>query len=226
MRQMLGIVVIALPILFNVFFALLSAKFDYPEILRKPTGTVLERFSAGGNILVMIWWGFAATAVAFAPISAALAVEWGTNEALTTATIVSGALAGLVQFLGLMRWPFLVPHLAREFAVASEAKKETIDVVFQSANRFLGVAVGEHLGYLFTGLWTVLLSVSMLTGVRIEPILGILGCLVGLLLSLCAFEFVGRNEATGWKFAAVVTPYAYIAWSLWLVVIGGWLVLA
>lgn len=220
MKQTLGIVVIALPILFNLFFGLLSARFDYPEILRKPTGTVLERFSSGGNNLVMMWWGFAATAIAFAPISAALAVEWGTSVALTTVTIVLGALAGLVQFLGLVRWPFLVPHLAREFAVASDTKKETIDVVFQSANRFLGVAVGEHLGYLFTGMWTVLLSVSMLTGAGIEPTVGILGCLVGLVLSLCAFEFVGRYEETGWKFAAVVTPYAYIAWSLWLAVIG------
>jgi hypothetical protein len=29
-------------------------------------------------------------------------------------------------------------------------------VVFQTLNRYLRMAVGEHLGYLFTGLWTAL----------------------------------------------------------------------
>ena len=53
------------------------------------------------------------------------------------------------QFLGLIRWPFLVPYLARADAEpdASPARREAVDVVFQSFNRYLGVGVGEHLGY-------------------------------------------------------------------------------
>src|SRR5439155_12238326 len=33
---------------------------------------------------------------------------------------------------------------------------EAVDIVFQSFNRYLGVAVGEHLGYALTGAWTTL----------------------------------------------------------------------
>lgn len=65
-------------------------------------------------------------------------------------------LAALVQFLGLIRWPFLVLYLARVDAEpdASPARPEAVDVVFQVFNRYLGVAVGEHLGYLLAGTLT------------------------------------------------------------------------
>jgi hypothetical protein len=54
-----------------------------------------------------------------------------------------------VQFLGWIGWPFLVPYLARAASApdARPARLEAVDVVFQSFNRYLGVAVGEHLGY-------------------------------------------------------------------------------
>ena len=68
--------------------------------------------------------------------------------------VVVGVTAALVQALGLLRWVFLVPHLARESASGADPK--TIDLVFQSFHRYLGVAVGEHLGYLGTGAWTIL----------------------------------------------------------------------
>jgi hypothetical protein len=31
---------------------------------------------------------------------------------------------------------------------------------------------------------------------------------------------VGPFERKGWQLAATITPYAYIAWSLWLVATG------
>ncbi len=81
---------------------------------------------------------------------------------LALATTV-GVLAALVQFLGLVRWPFLVPYLARTAADpdASAARREAVDVVFQSFNRYLGVAVGEHLGYGVTGAWTTLTGIAL-----------------------------------------------------------------
>ena len=39
-----GVVLIAVPILFNVSFALLAQRFDYPDVLRRPTDEVLKRF--------------------------------------------------------------------------------------------------------------------------------------------------------------------------------------
>jgi hypothetical protein len=115
MTQVLtGLLLLVLPVAYNLFFTLLARSFDYPDILRQPTDQVLERFTAGGSRLVLIWWGFAMSAVLLAPavvlLSATLADADPTVLGLATAI---GLLAALVQFLGLVRWPFAVPHLAR-----------------------------------------------------------------------------------------------------------------
>lgn len=218
-----SLLLIGLPIAFNAAFALLAVKFDYPDILRRPTEEVLERFRQGGSSLVLLWWAFAMTAVLLAPlallVSAALA---GADPILLGLGTAIGVLAAIVQFLGLFRWPFLVPYLARVAAEpnATPARREAIDVVFQSFNRYLGVAVGEHLGYLFTGAWSIFVGVAITQGTVIPSWLGIVGIVVGALLALCSLEFVGPFERGGWKVAAILTPIAYILWSLWLVNLG------
>jgi len=210
---------LALPVAFNVAFGALAASFDYPDILRRPTHEILSRFREGGTRLVLWWWAFALTAVAMAPLAVlvALALD-GASDSLRVLGASVGVLAAMVQFLGLVRWPFLVPLLARLDADpdASPARREAVDVVFQAFHRYLGVGVGEHLGYLFTGAWTVLVGVA-LTESSIAPTwVGIPGIVVGAVLVLCSLEFVGPAERDGWRLAAVLTPLTYVAWSLWL----------
>ena len=88
-----------------------------------------------------------------------------------------GLLAALVQFLGLIRWPFAVPHLARTATdpTATAATRDAVEVTFQTLNRYLGVAVGEHLGYLFTGLWTALAGIAVIQSDLLHPLFGIIG---------------------------------------------------
>jgi hypothetical protein len=50
-----GLLLIAVPLAFNAAFALLAARFDYPDILRRPTADVLAKFRAGGTPLVLLW---------------------------------------------------------------------------------------------------------------------------------------------------------------------------
>ena len=124
-------------------------------------------------------------------------------------------LAALVQFLGLIRWTFLVPFLAQV-----DADDQVVDIVFQAFHRYLGVAVGEHLGYLFTGAWTSLAGVALVQSAAVPGWLGVIGIAIGPVLAACSLEFVGR----GWKPAERLTPIAYIAWSLWLVATGAALI--
>ncbi|MDQ2660777.1 MAG: DUF4386 domain-containing protein [Actinomycetota bacterium] len=218
-----GILLIALPIAFNVAFAALAKVFDYPDILRRPTGEVLERFRAGGTGLVLLWWGFTMTAVLFAALAVLVASALGDADPVVLALGATvGVLAAAVQVLGLVRWPFLIPYLARAHAdpAATDARKDAIDVVFQSFNRYLGVAVGEHLGYLLTGTWSILVGVAMLQSTELHLLVGSAGILIGLVLAICSLEFVGPFEPDGWRLAGVLTPFTYIAWSLWLVVAG------
>jgi hypothetical protein len=212
---------IALPLAFNLCFLLLARRFDYPDVLRWPTSEVLARFRAGGSALLLLWWAFTLTAVLLVPLAVLLAASLvGANPGLIVVAGATGVLAGAVQFLGLVRWPFLVPYLARLDVDASPARREAIDVVFQSFNRYLGVAVGEHLGYLFTGGWSVLSGVALVQATNTPAWLGIVGIVVGGLLIMCSLEFIGRFEPGGWKLAAAVTPVAYLMWSAWLMAVG------
>ena len=49
-----GLFLIVVPLAFNAAFGLLAARFDYPDILRRPTGEVLTRFREGGTALVLM----------------------------------------------------------------------------------------------------------------------------------------------------------------------------
>ena len=113
-----GVLLVVLPVADNGLYTLLARGFDYPDILRQLTDQVLARFVAGGSRLVLTWWGFAMSAVLLAPavvlLSATLADADPTVLALATAI---GLLAALVQFLGLVRWPFAVAHLHPLFGV-------------------------------------------------------------------------------------------------------------
>jgi hypothetical protein len=222
-RVAAGILLIALPIAFNAAFGALAATFDYPNVLRRPTAEILERFRSGGSRLVLFWWAFAMTAVLFAPLAVLVAASLdGASAVLLGLGVTVGVLAAAVQFLGLIRWAFVVPYLARAYDVEaiSDARRDAIDIVFQSLNRYLGVAVGEHLGYLLTGAWSILVGVAVLQQGDLHPVVGIAGIVIGAVLAVCSIEFVGGFEPHGWKLAGVVTPFAYIAWSLWLVAMG------
>lgn len=218
-----GLLLILVSIGFNAAFALLAARFDYPDILREPTADVLAKFRAGGAQLVLLWWCFALTAVLMVPLVVLLSSAISDADAtLLTVATTTGVLAAAVQFLGLIRWPLLVPYLARTAVEpeASPARLEAVDIVFQSFNRYLGVAVGEHLGYLLTGAWTTLTGIALTQTTAAPSWVGALGILIGPVLMLCSLEFVGRHEPTGWKLAERLTPITYIAWSLWLIASG------
>jgi hypothetical protein len=218
-----GLLLIVVPLAFNAAFALLAARFDYPDVLREPTSEVLARFRAGGSSLVLLWWAFAMTAALMVPLVVLLsqAIDDADPALLGVATTV-GVLAALVQLLGLVRWPFLVPYLARADAdpAASPARREAVDVVFQAFNRYLGVGVGEHLGYGLTGAWTTLTGFALTQSSAVPGWTGVLGIVIGPVLMLCALEFVGGHEPTGWKLAEKLTPITYVIWSLWLVATG------
>ena len=220
---------IAVPIAFNAAFFELGRAFDYPRILRKEPDQILRRFAAGGSGLLLRWQALLVSALAMLPVVAVLGVVLRAPPALTALAIVIGAAAALVQALGLARWPFAVPELARRYVAAkgtdAEATRRSIELIFATVHRLLGVGIGEHLGYLLTGLWTVLVGASILSTAVLPGWLGLVGLPIGLALLIGSLEFVGPNEKAGWPLAGTIVPIAYVAWSLWLVALGVFLLL-
>jgi len=212
---------IAAPLWFNATFALLGRWFDYPDILRRPTAEILARFRAGGASLILLWWAFMLSGLLLIAGAVLLGQVLGFAGIVPLATAI-GVLAGLVQMLGLLRWVYVVPALARANADQSLApeQREVHAAVFRALHQYLGVGVGEHLGYLFTGIWSVLIGIGVLQGTALPTWLGWPGVVIGAGLAIGSAEFLGPNEERGWKLAGAAIPILYIAWSIWLLVLG------
>jgi len=217
LSKLTGLLLILLPITFNVVFVLLQRNFDYPDILRKPTDYILSKFNAGGKQLIATWYAFAFAGVLFTPV-AILVHQTLANDAtpyMPLATTI-GVLAGVVQFLGLIRWPFLVPYLAKTYfePESTQATRDSIAVVFQAFHRYAGVAIGEHLGYLFTSIWTAFIALAITQSPLFNNWVGWIGFIPAIGI------FIGIFEETGFKSAGAINAISYIAWSIWLIVVG------
>jgi hypothetical protein len=221
-----GFLLILVPIVFNVAFFELGRAFEYPAILRKQPDEILRRFAAGGTGLLLRWHLLFLSALAMVPLAVLLALVLADDagSVLTTLTMIVGVIAGLVQALGLSRWVFAVPELARRYVAADGpdggGTRGAIEVAFAVLHRYLGIGIGEYLGYLATGVWTILVGVSILQGAILPAWTAVAGIVIGVALLIGTFEFVGPNERDGWALAGTIVPIAYIAWSIWLIVLG------
>jgi hypothetical protein len=111
------------------------------------------------------------------------------------AVAVAGVVAAVVQVVGLLRWPLVVPFLGPS------------DVsTFATLNTVLGTVVGETLGYLATAVFTVLV-VRAYSG-RVTGPLGLVSAGLVACGLLVPFGVPGADLA---NFAG------YLAWSAWLV---------
>jgi hypothetical protein len=218
------ILLIAVPIAFNLAFFELSRAFDYPGILRQPADVILRRFDAGGTGLRLRWQALLVSALGMLPLVALSSIALDAGSGLTITMVVVGSAAAMVQALGIARWPFAAPELARRYVAAdgpdAAAARATIETVFVTVHRLFGVGIGEHLGYLLTGIWTILVAFGILSATAVAPWLGWLGLPIGAAMLVGSLEYVGPNERAGWPLAGMIVPIAYVGWSLWLIAVG------
>jgi hypothetical protein len=217
-RRAAGALLLLVPLAFTVCFLLLGWLFEYPAILRQPTGDVLAKFAAGGAPLVAVWYALTLTAVAFVPVTLLVHRVLAGREAplLLWVATAFGLIAGLSQTLGFLRWPFLVPHLAQAYLApgASEAQRAAAGMVFEAFHRYAGMAVGEHLGYLSTSVWTALVAVVILRTAVLPRWIGASGALLALGIA------AGLAEPAGWELGGTINSLSYLAWAVWLMAVG------
>ena len=213
-RAAAGALLIAVPLVFAAGFTGLQMTFDYPDILRHPAGEVLTRFAHASVDLHVYWYAMMAAAIGLIPASVATGLHlWKRDSLLAGLSIAFGALAGLVQALGLIRWVMLVPVLAANYTAhgASEIDKVMAVSLFDATNAYLGVGVGEHLGYLFTGVWTLLVSALLFSERRILAITG---------MALSLTVMAGMLEPFGVPYTADINAIGFSLWALWALVLG------
>lgn len=207
-RKLTAAALIAAAVLTNAGFTVLGSVFDYPDILKEPSGFVLAEFRAHQGTVTTWFAVLAVSAALFGPIAIGVG-KLRSNKAMRLAVPI-GIAAAVVQAIGLARWPLLVPHFAADAASTNAATAADAASNFHTAHVLLGTVLGETLGYTLTAAWTLLVARSL--GARFAG---------------RAFTVIGALSAT-MIFLGVLSPldlavidtvnfFGYVLWSVWLV---------
>ncbi len=201
-------------------YTALTIIFEYPDILRQDTSVVLTKFHEGGGTLIWTWFAFAITGLPLLPAYVLLGQELEKKNTWVGIATTIGVIGLVVQMVGLLRWTFVVPVLADTFVNANdEATKAAALVAFRAVHQYGGVILGEHLGQLFTIIWTVLISLAF-SKLKLMPawvnVLAYISSFIYLLAQAELFATV-IPEFPVWDLAGFLGS---TLWLLWLIVVG------
>ncbi|MEU2252747.1 DUF4386 family protein [Nocardia xishanensis] len=195
---------VAAPVALNGAFLGLGGVFDYPDVLQQPAPDVLELFRANRFAVITWFTVLAVAALALAP----LAIRIGRLDDSSTMrrAVYLGVAAALVQAIGLLRWPLLVPALADR--AATEGPGSPAVHTFELLGSILGTALGETLGYLLTAAWTTLVCLALR---RTFPL-----WFISLGYTCAAMIALGILIPLDLPFTDTANFLGYILWSAWL----------
>jgi hypothetical protein len=222
-RPLTGASAIALAIIFNIPYAVLASTYDYPDVLRRPAGEALDMFAAGGPSLIMTWHGFALSALALTLVAIALSLtpqRVAQRPVLSIGAAIIGALAGLAQAIGLWRWVFVIPGLARVHAdpASSADAKLAAERAFDVLNQYGGVAIGEHLGQWLTALFVLMLGFVQWNERR--RIAAVIGFAAGAAIIAGTHEGVAIALGQPSEIFGLFTIAGFLGLTLWLIATG------
>lgn len=205
-----GVAMIGLAIAFNLPFARLAAIFDYPGILRRPAAEILAAFAAGGPALILTWYAFALAALVLIPVALAHSFAVGRiarTPALAVTAGVAGALAGLTQAMGLLRWVMVVPGLAQQGPDAAQA--------FGVIHAYGGMAIGEHLGQLLTALFVG--STAVMQYGEGRKVSAVAGALAATAITIGAYEGVALAIGADGAVFGSAAVVGYLLLTVWMI---------
>lgn len=117
----------------------------------------------------------------------------------------------IARSLGIVRWMFGMPVLAKLYINGSPQLKESISMVYDMLNAYMG-GVGEMLGVsLFAVLWLVFTSVMIIQSEKWPSWLGYFGFVAGIALMMNTLEAVGIN--LGAFISVTVAVFHFWMWA-------------
>ena len=216
----IGFLLITGAIALLIPYTALTMLFEYPAILRQDTATILTKFHEGGTTLIWTWFAFAITGIPLIPAYILLGQQLEQKSPLIRLATSIGIISLVVQMIGLLRWTFVVPVLADTFVHATDAPTKSAAIMaFKTIHQFGGVILGEHVGQLFTIIWTVLMTLAF-ARLKLFPkwvnALGLVSSFIYLLAQAELFATVMPGFPV-WEMAGFVGS---TLWLLWLIIIG------
>lgn len=201
-------------------YTLLTIIFEYPDILRRDTAAILLKFHQGGNRLIWTWFAFAIAGIPLLPAYILIGQKLESKSSLVRVATQIGVIGLVVQMIGLLRWTFVVPVLADLFvSAADKATRSAALVAFKTIHQYGGVILGEHLGQLFTVLWTVMLSVSFRKLKLFPGWVSWFGYITSFIYLLAQAELFATviPDFPVWGMAGFIGS---TLWLVWLIIIG------
>ena len=225
-RQLAGLLFIVGTVLINIPYTLLIINFDYPDILRQPTAEILTRFQAGGNALIYTWLAFAwvGLPMLFGVIMLKQILK-DENAPFLELTTTLGVMGFIVQVIGLLRWVFVVPVLARLYTApgTDSATQAAVSAVFTAVHQYGGVILGEHMGQLLTILWMSMLSSIIYRSKMFSKWVAVLGWVASAVYLLAQTELLATAIPT-FPIVEWAGLVGSLLWLAWMVVVGVYLV--
>jgi len=216
-KKVIGILLITGALGVLIPYLILTVIFDYPGILREDPGIILTRFNAGGTSLIITWLAFALLGLpllaAYSMIGQHLEIRFPSARWVTTIGIISG----VAQIVGLLRWVFVVPVLAKDYIHAGNtAVQESIKIIFLVVHQYGGVLLGEHIGQLFTVIWTMAISIILVKQSLIPKWLGWFGLITSVIYFLAQAELLATviKGFPQWHLAGFLGSTLWIAWLI------------
>lgn len=216
--------------LVTVPVVVLSRHFNFPAVLREPAAVALPLFRASQGLIVPAYYVFLLSSLLYVPLSYALRRALGPANG-PASHMGSRLLAGLglatalLQSLGFSRWLFAVPLLSAQYAApgSTDATRRTVALLYDLLNRYAGLTVGEHLGFLAMAAWTGCLAGLVWQNRdrnRLATGLAIMGFWLALALALSVGEHFGGTTVPAF---AQLNLVANSVWTLWALGLAGWL---
>lgn len=139
-------------------FFVLSSAIDWPASLDDPASIALPRLLANEGSVLFGYGCYLLAALLIVPATAAINGRLGLGGPMAGFTLALACLSAIAKAIGISRWLFAMPNLARDYVAADEAGKAVIDTVFRTLNDHAG-GIGEIIGVgLVSGVLTVVLG--------------------------------------------------------------------
>ena len=220
LRRITGALFLIGALAFAAAATVLSATFDWPDILREPADVVLTRFAAGGPSLLWTWFATAWTyAILAVPILLLPTVLGRRDDTALWVASFAGAISVVLALIGFLRWVFVVPPLARMYQESDGTNRAAVAAAWLAQHQFGGALLGEHLGQLLGIGWSVTLSIIII-GSRVLPRwLGVVGLLVSLLYLLNQGDILA-TALPGFPVFDLAGLIGSTGWGLWVAALG------
>lgn len=220
-NRVAGLLILAEVVTVIVPVVMLGKYFEFPDVLRQPAEHGLTLFRRNQAQIVPAYYVFMVSGLLFLPLSYAFntVLKSSVSSSLRQALVGAGTATAVFQSIGFSRWLFIIPYLAEQYARQVD-QRPTIVLLYETLNRYAGMTIGEHLGFLAMGVWTLLLAYLLWQHGSTKMWFAGLGLPIGMGLLVSIGEQFGGSSAA---LFGTINFIANTGWSIWMLALGLWL---